>query len=90
VVEHFQYVPDIQPAWGAGIAAEFLTSWRARIRTDIEGNTSPQVKKGKANAGTAKQKAPRKTAGLQALKDDWGTVSRSYDTYITAFSAALV
>lgn len=90
VVEHFQYVPDIQPAWRTGIAAEFLTSWRARIQTDIQKNTGPQVKKAKSNKGAAKPNPSRDTSGLTALKDDWTTVSASYNTYITAFSGALV
>jgi hypothetical protein len=93
LIEHFEYHPDIRPAWRARIKTEFLALWKKKIVDEInyEETLSEQYREAKAESPKKKIKLTdgRDTTALHDLNDNWGQVSADFDEMYTQLSPSL-
>lgn len=97
LVEHFQYHPDIKPAWRNKIKAQFLVVWAEKIAEEkaIEDDKAAAAEKKRKEPKSRQKKVQkvddgRPTDALNDLQTNWNAVKAEFGRVYDLLAVALV
>lgn len=101
LVEHFQYHPDLLPAWRPAVKTEFLKLWKRKVTAERDtedaqteahdqAKAAAQKNKGKGKATKLPKIEPgRSTQALDELLDNWADVTQAFDDLYAVLAPAI-